>query len=187
VTRGVVALTKEAVGVRISGVRMEVGAAIRDRLVEARVTLAASLPDDWVAPIIESVDADESITHVRVARESEIVGICCGGFVVGRRSVAIMGGTGLMAAACEFATISERHAIPLFVLSSLRGDGDDLRVYQEVQGRRLLPYLRAFDIPYQIVSRHEDIDRLTDYYEHSRIQKRPYIVFFTKRVLAGAR
>jgi sulfopyruvate decarboxylase subunit alpha len=170
---------------RIRSASMAVGEEIRSQLNTARVSLAASLPDDWVAPIIESVDADESFTHVRVARESEIVGICCGSFMTGRRSVAIMGGTGLLASACEFATISERHGIPLFVLSSLRGDGDDIRVYQEIQGRRLRPYLETFDIPYQIVARREDIARLPEWYEHSRIQKRPYVVFFNKRVLEG--
>jgi sulfopyruvate decarboxylase subunit alpha len=170
---------------RIADAAMQVGEEIRSALREAGVSLAASLPDDWVAPIIESIDGDPAITHVRVARESEIVGICCGGFMTGARSVAVMGGTGLMASACEFATISERHGIPLFILSSLRGDGDDIRVYQEVQGRRLRPYLQTFDIPYQIVSSRSDIARLPDYYEHSRIQKRPYVVFFTKKLLEG--
>jgi sulfopyruvate decarboxylase subunit alpha len=170
---------------RISEPSLEVGAQVRAKLAEARVSLAASLPDDWVAPVIEAVDADDSFTHVRVAREAEIVGICCGSFMTGRRSVAIMGGTGLMASACEFATISERHGIPLFILSSLRGDGDDIRVYQEIQGRRLRPYLQAFDIPYQIIAKRDDIEKIPDYYEHSRIQKRPYVVFFTKKVLEG--
>lgn len=170
---------------RIPAQSMEIGQRISAELSTSGVTLAASLPDDWVAPIIESVDADPAVTHVRVAREAEIVGICCGGFMAGARSVAIMGGTGLMASACEFATISERHGIPLFVLSSLRGDGDDIRVYQEVQGRRLRPYLNAFDIPFQVIASSSDISRLPEYYEHSRIQKRPYVVFFTKRVLEG--
>jgi sulfopyruvate decarboxylase TPP-binding subunit len=37
-----------------------------------------SLPDDWVAPLIERIAADNQIRHVRVAREAEAIAICSG-------------------------------------------------------------------------------------------------------------
>ena len=53
--------------------------------------LAASLPDDWVAPLINRIAADNTMRHVRVAREAEAVAICSGAFFGGVRSVALMG------------------------------------------------------------------------------------------------
>jgi len=50
---------------------MDVFDRIHGELKKCRVTLVASLPDDWVAPLIARIAADNSITHVPVAREAE--------------------------------------------------------------------------------------------------------------------
>lgn len=156
---------------------------IKSSLKEAGVSLATSLPDNWIAPLMEVIDDDPDIQHLRVSRESESIGICCGAFFAGKRSVALMGGIGILASVCELATVSHRHGVPVFVLTTLRGSGTDLQTYQEIQGRRLTRTLDAFDFPYQVLDQPEKIDLLPDWYEHSRIQKRPYFVFMTKQVL----
>lgn len=156
---------------------------IKASLKEAGVSLATSLPDNWIAPLMEAIDADPEIDHLRVSRESESIGICCGAFFAGRRSVALMGGIGILASVCELATVAHRHGIPVFVMTTLRGSGTDLQIYQEIQGRRLIPTLETFDFPYQVLDDPDHIELLPDWYEHSRIQKRPYFVFLTKQML----
>ncbi len=52
---------------------MDVAERIHEQLTKCGIKLAASLPDDWVAPLIERIAADNHIRHVRVAREAEAI------------------------------------------------------------------------------------------------------------------
>ena len=149
------------------------------------VTLAATLPDDWVAPLIGAIAADETMRHVPVARELEAVAICAGAFFGGVRSVAIMGATGLLTCTGELATLHLRHQIPVFLIVSQRGSIDDHRIYQEVQGRRTVPLLQAYDFPHHVVDRPEALSDIPHAYEAARIQKRPFVLFLTRRLLKG--
>src|SRR3977135_4558813 len=139
---------------------MDVNEKIHEQLKKAGVALAASLPDDWVAPLINRIAADNTIRHVRVAREAEAVAICSGAFFGGVRSVALMGATGLLTCTGELATLNLRHQIPVFLMVSQRGSIDDHRIYQEVQGRRTIPLLETYDFPYHIIDRAEDIPQI---------------------------
>lgn len=158
---------------------------IHEELTRIGVTLAATLPDDWVGPLIGRLDADPSIIHVPVAREAEAVTICSGAFFGGVRSVAVIGNTGLMTCTGELATLNLRHQIPVFCIVSMRGSIDDHRVYQEVQGRRTIPLLQAYDFPYHVVDRLDEIGCIPNAYEACRLQKRPFILFLTRRLLKG--
>src|SRR5262249_18692218 len=51
------------------GPTADVHRAILQALKECGVSLAASLPDDWVAPLADLLDAEPTIASVRVARE----------------------------------------------------------------------------------------------------------------------
>ncbi len=164
---------------------MDVAAAIRDQLKDAGVTLAATLPDDWVAPLIAHIDADPAIRHVPVAREAEAVAVASGAFFGGVRSVAIIGATGLLTCTGELATLNLRHQIPLFMIVSRRGSIDDHRVYQEVQGRRTKAVLDAYDFPHIELDDPQDLAQIPDAYEASRLQKRPFVVFLTRRLVKG--
>src|SRR5213080_4270015 len=141
---------------------MDVAERIHEQLTRCGITLAASLPDDWVAPLIERIAADNHIRHVPVAREAEAVAICSGAFFGGVRSVAVMGNTGLLTCTGELATLNLRHQIPVFCIVSQRGSLDDHRVYQEVQGRRTLPLLAAYDFPYHVVNEPDEISTIPD-------------------------
>jgi sulfopyruvate decarboxylase subunit alpha len=162
---------------------MDVNDRIHAQLVKAGVTLAASLPDDWVNNLIRRVSSDNAIQHVPVGREAETVAICAGAFFGGVRSVAIIGNTGLLTCTGEMATLCLRHMIPVFLIVSGRGSIDDHKVYQEVQGRRTIPLLQAYDYPYKIIDRQEDIECIPDAYEWHRLQKRPFVLFLSKKVL----
>ena len=162
---------------------MDVNEKIHAQLVKAGVKLAASLPDDWVNSLMRRIDMDGSIRHVRVGREAETICICAGAFFGGVRSVAIIGNTGLLTCTGEMATLCLRHAIPVFCIVSGRGSIDDHKVYQEVQGRRTIPVLQAYDYPHLVLDKEDEIERIPDAYEWHRLQKRPFVLFLTKRLL----
>ncbi len=158
----------------------------KPQLVKAGVRLAASLPDDWVNTLIRRISKDNQIHHVPVCREAETIAICAGAFFGGVRSVAIFGNTGLLTCTGEMATLCLRHAIPVFCIVSGRGSIDDHKVYQEVQGRRTIPLLQAYDYPFRIIDRQEEIEDIPNAYEWHRLQKRPFVLFLTKKLLGTA-
>src|SRR5262245_13228892 len=161
--------------------------AIHAQLKKCEVRVEASLPDDWVAPLIRRLDVDPQIEHVAVARESEAVMIATGAFFGGVRSVAVIGNTGLLTCTGELATLNLRHQIPVFCIVSMRGSLDDQQVYQEVQGRRTIPLLAAYDFPYHVIDRPEEIGCIPDAYQWCRLQKRPFMLFLTRGLLKGRR
>jgi sulfopyruvate decarboxylase subunit alpha len=158
---------------------------VHHELTRVGVTLAATLPDDWVGPLIGHIDADPAIRHVPVARESEAVAVATGAFFAGVKSVAVIGNTGLLTCTGELATLNLRHQIPVFCIVSMRGSYDDHRIWQEVQGRRTIAVLEAYDFPYHVIDVPEECGGIPAAYEASRLQKRPYILFLTRRLLKG--
>lgn len=164
---------------------MDVYERLHTELKNCGVTLVASLPDDWVAPLIGRIAADNSIRHVPVAREAEATAVCTGAFFGGVRSAVVMGATGLLTCTGDIGTLNLRHHIPVFCLVSQRGSFDDHRVYQEIQGRRLHAILEAFNYPYVVLDRPEDLSNIPNIYEACRLHKRPYIALLTRRLLKG--
>ncbi len=159
--------------------------ALLESLRQAGVTLSAALPDDWVAPLADLLDAQPDVTSLRVAREPEIVAICSGAFFGGARAVGIMGATGFLACVSEIATLNLRHQIPVFLVVSLRGGLHDLQVFQELQGRVFVPLLRTLDLPHLVLDRPEKVALLPQAYEYGRLHKRPYVVCLSKALVTG--
>lgn len=151
-----------------------------DDLANAGVKVVASLPDDWVIPMIDAVEADDRFTHVKVAREAETIGICAGAFFGGVNSVAIMGMAGVLATVHELATLNLMHGIPLLILTSRRGQPDEepQTVYQVVQGQVGAPVIEALGIYHHTVEAVEDLD-IAALVKHSRITKRPVVASIT--------
>jgi sulfopyruvate decarboxylase subunit alpha len=162
---------------------VDVNDQIHAQLVKAGVRLAATLPDDWLNGLIRRVARDDVMRHIPVGREAEAIAICAGAFFGGVRSAAIIGNTGLLTCTGEMATLCLRHAIPVFCVVSERGSVDDHMVYQEVQGRRTIPLLQAYDFPYRVIDNAGEIETIPDAYEWHRLQKRPFVLFLSKKLL----
>lgn len=177
-TDGMVAVD-EAVSISSSG------KAFCDQAAAAGVRVVASLPDDWILPVINAVDADERFKHVPVAREAEAVGICAGAFFGGVNSLAIMGMAGVLAIVHELATLNLMHDIPLLIVTSMRGQPDEEAhtVYQVVQGQVGVPVIQALGLYHRVIDSFSELD-LPSLVKHSRITKRPAIVSITGRVAA---
>ncbi len=156
-----------------------------DALTEAGVTVAASLPDDWVSPILNRLDEHPDIEHIRVAREPEIVAICGGAFLGGARAVGVMGATGFLTCGCELATLGVKFQIPMLLMVSLRGGPYDTQVFQEVQWRTARRVAEALELPSITLDRREKLAGLPKAYQALRIHKRPYIAWLSKSLLTN--
>lgn len=163
----------------------EVAQELLVQLRAAGVTFTASLPDDWMAPLLHELDAAPDVTHVRVAREPEIVGMCCGAYFSGGRSVGILGATGFLACSSELATLSRRYQIPLVLLVSQRGSIYDPKAFQEVQGRVSRPVADALGLRSIDLDRREKLSIIPAAIENARVQKRPTILWLARALLTG--
>lgn len=159
--------------------------ALVDALTEARVTMAASLPDDWVSALLRRFDESPTIDHVRVAREPEIVGVLAGAFLGGTRAVGVMGATGFLTCACELATLGLKFQIPMFLMVSLRGGPYDTQVFQETQWRTARRMADALDMQSFTLDRPEKLAGLPMAYEALRIHKRPYVAWLSRSLLTN--
>jgi sulfopyruvate decarboxylase subunit alpha len=151
--------------------------------------VVSGLPDDWVVPLLSLIEADDEMTYVPVARESEAIGVCAGAWFGGARPAAVMGIAGLLACGHELVTLNLAHQIPLFVVASLRGGLDDQLTYQVGQGLVAKPYLDALGIPHDTMSEPAELVGLGAAWTRATLLKRPYVVYLTKNLLlekAGA-
>ena len=57
---------------------------VLEHLKRAGIDLVASLPDQWLGALIKQGESDPDITHVRLAREDDVVGICAVAYLGGR-------------------------------------------------------------------------------------------------------
>ncbi len=154
--------------------------ALAEALVDAGVTIATGLPDDWMAPLLTALEQRPEVRLARVARESEIIGICAGAFLGGGVAVGVTGATGLYTTLCEVATLSLKQQIPMVLMVSARGDVRDRQAFQEVQGRTRQALLDAFELPSVSIDGAADLPVLRDVFVNARIQKRPYIVWIPR-------
>ena len=79
--------------VRVSK-RIEVAKRLADELASCDIKLVASLPDNWIAELIETIAHDNRFLHVSVNREESAIGLCSGAYIGGTGSAALMGASG---------------------------------------------------------------------------------------------
>lgn len=163
----------------------EATALIVEKLVESGIRLVASLPDDWIADLIRTIDADKRFIHVPVNREESAIGLCSGAFFGGIPSLALMGASGLMTCVYAITKINYTYHIPLFIFTTLRGAIGDPRPHHISNGLYLEPLMDSISLTYLVVDERSRIARIPDAFKHSRVMNRPTVVAFTEPVLRG--
>jgi sulfopyruvate decarboxylase TPP-binding subunit len=158
---------------------------IVEQLAIAGIKLVASLPDDWVSDLIDTIDKDERFRLVPVNREESAVGLCSGAFFGGIPSLALMGASGLMTLIYAITKINYTYHIPLFVFTTLRGAIGDPRSRHLSNGLYLEPVMQAISMPYLIIDKSELLERIPEAFQHSRVMNHPTVVAFTEPVLRG--
>lgn len=160
-----------------------VAQAIAEQLSGAGVKLVASLPDNWLTPLISTIDADPAFQHVPVNREESAIGLCSGAYMGGMGSAAIMGASGFMTCIYALTKINYSYEIPLLLLITLRGAFGDHHKHHVSNGLYLRPVMDAIDIPYVVVDRMDELSQIGRAYTHSKTFCRPTVVALTRDIL----
>jgi sulfopyruvate decarboxylase TPP-binding subunit len=156
---------------------------IAEELASCQVKLVASLPDNWIFDLIETVDQDPRFTHVPVNREESAIGLCSGAYMGGMGSAALMGASGFMTVIYAVTKINYTYEIPLMMIITLRGAFGDAQKGHASNGLYLRPIMEAINMPYAIVDREEDIPQVSRVYRHAKVLFRPAVVALTRDLL----
>jgi sulfopyruvate decarboxylase subunit alpha len=161
---------------------LEIVAALK----RAGITLVASLPDQWLGDLISRCDSDPDITHVKLAREDDGVGICAGAFLGGRKAALICQNAGVLLSVNALSGMAFHHQIPLLVLVAHRGSYDDGYYYQVYKGRVTEPALGAMGLPYYIVNGPEQFDLIEHGARQSFLSRLPVFLLLRRRALIAS-
>lgn len=164
-----------------------VGRQIANELASCDVKLIASLPDNWLMNVINSVKQDDRFVHIPVNREESAIGLCSGAYMGAMGSAALMGASGLMTVIYAVTKINYTYEIPLFLLATLRGAVGDHHKHHVSNGLYLLRVLDAISMPYAIIDKPDEIPSISRCYQHTRTFSRPMVVLFTRDLLRGGR
>jgi len=169
----------------LSDKQKEATSLIVEQLVRSGIKLVASLPDDWIADLIHTVENDHRFKHVPVNREESAIGLCSGAYFGGIPSLALMGASGLMTCVYALTKINYTYHIPLLIFTTLRGAIGDPRAHHISNGLYLIKLMDSISLPYLLVEEKKTIARIPDAFKHSQVMNRPVVVAFTEAVLRG--
>jgi len=156
---------------------------ILGELKRAGIDLVASLPDQWLGDLIKQCEADPAITHIRLAREDDGIGICAGAWLGGRKAALVCQNSGVLLAVNALGGIGFHHQIPLLVIAAHRGHFDDGQYYQMYKGRICEPVLQAMGLPHWVVSNKDEISIIGDAARQAYLNRLPVVVLLRKKAL----
>ena len=168
-----------------SGYSRKIAQEIVDICFNAGISLAATLPDDWIAHTIACFEQDSRFAHIPVNREESAIGICSGAFLSGTGSVALMGASGLMTLVYAITKINYTYEIPVFLMATYRGSLDDGAKFHVSNGLYLENVLNSINLPHTIINNVMELSKIEEAYHHSRKISRPTVVLLPKRLLQG--
>ncbi len=145
---------------------------VHAELVKAGVRLVVTIPDSKTNTLYRLITGDPRIKTVRVAKEDEGVGICCGAYFGGVHSCLFMANAGLMVSCYPLATLSMFHRIPFFMLIGNRGTLGDNAHFQEYQGLLTHKMLEAMGVSTWTVAEASQAGVVSKAFKYSRLYKR---------------
>ena len=154
-------------------------------LLRADIEIAASLPDSWLSPLIERIDNEPKIRHVRVTREDDGAGVCAGASLGGKRAVLVCQNAGLLLSANALAGYAHNHQLGFVVLAVYRGSREDVFHYQKYKGLVTEGVLAGLRIPYHVVERPEELAIVGDAANEARIARAPVVLLLRRAALFG--
>jgi sulfopyruvate decarboxylase alpha subunit len=124
--------------------------------------MVAYVPDEVADRLLQLLHKDGSLAMVCATREEEAVGIVCGGFLGGKRSVLVMQGSGLGNSINALCGLAIGHQLPFLMVISERGRLGEFNSVQVPLGRAAPRIFEALGIQAYWVDRAEDIGALVD-------------------------
>ena len=160
----------------------EAAKTIVDGLKGAGINLVATLPDVNLADVLREVEEDRELVHVPLCREEEGIGICAGGYLVGKKCAAIMQNGGFFNSNNAIVSTLLQYQIPALLLIYYAGDIGD-RTFS-TSGAMTEPVLQALGIRYYIMRSTEDAPELIKRAQVlAEDARRPVALLLTKEVL----
>ena len=159
---------------------------ILEQLKKSGIDLVASLPDQWLGKLIAKCEADPAITHIRLAREDDGVGLCAGAWLGGRKAALICQNSGVLLAVNALGAMAYHHQIPLVIVAAHRGHFDDNQYYQMYKGRVAEPLLSALGLPYHVIDGPEDFDLVQHGARQAYLCRQPLVLLLRRRALVGS-
>lgn len=148
----------------------------------AGINLVATLPDVNLAEVLREVDEDRELIHVPLCREEEGIGICAGGYLVGKKCAAIMQNGGFFNSNNAIVSTLLQYQIPALLLIYYAGDIGD-RTFG-TSGAMTEPVLQALGIRYYIMRSTKDAPELIKRAQVlAEDARRPVALLLTKEVL----
>jgi sulfopyruvate decarboxylase subunit alpha len=151
-------------------------------LKDAGIGLIVTLPDINLAELLREVEETKDVIHVPLCREEEGMGICAGGYLVGKKCAAIMQNGGFFNSNNAIVSTLLQYQIPVLLLIYYAGDIGD-RTFATT-GSMTEPVLQALGIRYYVM---RDIDDAPELIKRAQILaedgKKPIALLLTKEVL----
>jgi sulfopyruvate decarboxylase subunit alpha len=145
----------------VIGKTNEVGRQVANELASCDVKLIASLPDNWLTDVINTVEQDDRFIHIPVSREESAIGLCSGAYMGAMGSAALMGASGFMTVIYALTKINYTYEIPIFLMATLRGAVGDQHKHHISNGLYLLPVLDAINMPYTIIDKPDEVSSIS--------------------------
>jgi len=151
-------------------------------LTDAGIGLIATLPDVNLSDLLREVEEAHDVIHVPLCREEEGIGICAGGYLVGKKCAAIMQNGGFFNSNNAIVSTLLQYQIPVLLLIYYAGDIGD-RTFATT-GSMTEPVLQALGIRYYVMRDPNDAPELI---KRAQIlaedSKRPIALLLTKEAL----
>lgn len=160
---------------------------VLEHLKRAGIDLVASLPDQWLGELIRQCETDPTITHIKLAREDDGVGLCAGAFLGGRKAALICQNAGVLLSVNALGGIAYHHQIPFVIVAAHRGHFDDGQYYQQYKGRLCEPVLQAMGLPHYVIDGPEQLTLIVDGAREAFLKRMPVVLLLRRRALAGSK
>ena len=163
---------------------MNFGERLAAAIEKAGVRVAASVPDNWIEPVIERLNASAKVVHTPAAREEDALGICLGAALAGRRAVCLMQNAGVLNTGGTLATLANAFGVPAVLIVTDRGHLGDVLTAHFEKARPFRPFLEALQIPYYELSADFDRDdQVSQAFEMAEAGQRPVALLITRATL----
>ena len=151
-------------------------------LKRAGVNLIPTLPDINLFELLSLVEQDREVVHVPLCREEEGIGICAGGYLVGKKGALIMQNGGLYNSTNGIVSTLLQYQIPVLLLIYYAGDIGD-RNFSST-GAMTEPVLKGLGIRYYILRSPDDAGECLQRGQiHTEDSRLPVAVLLTREAL----
>ncbi|TAK29631.1 MAG: sulfopyruvate decarboxylase subunit alpha [Chloroflexota bacterium] len=153
------------------------------RLKQSQISVAASVPELMFRDVLNLLDEDKEISHVRLAREDDGVALCAGAFFGGKRGVVVMQNSGLLLSGNAIVNVALLNRAPFLGLVSFRGNINEKFFYQMPQGQVTIPFLNALSVPNTVIDTPDKLPLINEAASFAFAGHTPYILLITQGVL----